>query len=407
VVIGKKGGLVFACNAPAHKCPNDEILRILGLSYHDLYPRELQKGNAMATATTAPKKTDNKIATSAPPAGTAPVPPMVIHEYRDEKGVLLMEVLRHQPKRFSQRRPNPAYDPKQKPGKDNPQYLYNLDGVRRVIYRLPDLLRAIKEKPARRILIVEGEKDVDLCYSKGIAATCNPMGALKWAAEYVPFFKGLNVGVIPDEDPIDPTKGVSAGLLHAEEICKSLIGVATSIKLIRLPGVGDKGDISDWWAKEKGTDDEKRARLGELIKTTGEWVPPQPAPVPESTEEDIGPTVDADDSDGEKEDEGTEEGESAGGDQSLPIDEKRATPLNLGRGPILEMIAELLRAMPKLRSVAEAHGMLRLHYVAAEGQVERTSAETLQKSVNMANNEKMKIELIKLAATAILFCETI
>jgi putative DNA primase/helicase len=57
------------------------------------------------------------------------------YPYRDELAELLYEVVRYEPKNFRQRRPD---------GKGG--WRWNLDGVRRVPYRLPELLAA---KPDR------------------------------------------------------------------------------------------------------------------------------------------------------------------------------------------------------------------------------------------------------------------
>src|SRR5512143_3457336 len=63
-----------------------------------------------------------------------------IYEYRDEHGNLLFQTLRFEPKDFRQRRPD-----------GNGGWIWNLDGVRLVPYRLPEW----KDKPY--VYIVEGE----------------------------------------------------------------------------------------------------------------------------------------------------------------------------------------------------------------------------------------------------------
>jgi hypothetical protein len=85
------------------------------------------------------------------------------YDYKDEKGVLLYQVCRFEPKSFRQRRPD---------GKGG--WVWNLDGVRRVLYRLPELLAAAL---AALVFIVEGEKDVDSLRAIDLVATTNPAGA--------------------------------------------------------------------------------------------------------------------------------------------------------------------------------------------------------------------------------------
>ena len=68
-----------------------------------------------------------------------------LFDYRDEDSKLLYQVVRFAGKNFKQRRPH-----------GNGEWLWKLDGVRRVPYRLPELL-----KSAGNLFIVEGEKDVE------------------------------------------------------------------------------------------------------------------------------------------------------------------------------------------------------------------------------------------------------
>lgn len=65
------------------------------------------------------------------------------YDYRDEQGHLLFQVVRlHSPKDFRQRRPDGAGD-----------WIWNLDGVRRVPYRLPELITA---DPGETVFIADG-----------------------------------------------------------------------------------------------------------------------------------------------------------------------------------------------------------------------------------------------------------
>jgi len=85
------------------------------------------------------------------------------YSYRDQDGVLLSQVLRFEPRRFSQRRPD-----------GDGGWISNLDGVARVLYRYPELLAA---NPDRWVYVVEGEKDVESLAKAGLLATTNPGGA--------------------------------------------------------------------------------------------------------------------------------------------------------------------------------------------------------------------------------------
>src|SRR5262249_13056867 len=73
------------------------------------------------------------------------------YPYTDENGTLLYTVVRLDPKDFRQRRPD---------GRGG--WIWNMDGVRRVLYRLPEVLRADE------VHICEGEKDADNLHALGL-----------------------------------------------------------------------------------------------------------------------------------------------------------------------------------------------------------------------------------------------
>ena len=164
---------------------------------------------------------------------------VAVYDYRAADGTLLYQVVRYHPKTFRQRRP----------GKDN-KWIWNLDGVPRVLYRLPELMAA---DPHAWVLIPEGEKDVDNLIRLGLVATTNPGGANAWRPEYAQYLRDRRVAILADND--------EAGHKHAREIARTLTGVAKEVRVIDLP-VGEHGDVSDWLAAG-GTPE----RLIELIET--------------------------------------------------------------------------------------------------------------------------------------------
>ncbi len=108
------------------------------------------------------------------------------------------------------------------------------------------------------IFIVEGEKDVHSLTSFGQCATCNPGGAGKWQDCYNESLDGADVVVLPDND--------EPGRLHAESIAKSLLGHARTVRVLELPGLAKKGDVTDW-IDAGGTADE----LLRLVEAAPEW----------------------------------------------------------------------------------------------------------------------------------------
>jgi hypothetical protein len=162
------------------------------------------------------------------------------YDYLDERGELLYQVCRKEPKGFVQRQPL-----------EQGGWKYSLEGVRRLPYRLPELLAA---DTSATVFICEGEKDVDALREFGLVATTNAGGAGKWKEEYNEHLHGRNVVILPDND--------KSGQEHAEGVARSLRGIAASLKVVNLPGLPEKGDVSDW-LKAGGTVEELKMMVGE------------------------------------------------------------------------------------------------------------------------------------------------
>lgn len=192
---GSDGQILINCFAG---CQAWQIVAAMGLTEADLFP-EKEKSH--------PKRT-------------------IEHEYSyyDEQRKLVYQCLRYSPKGFSQRRPD-----------GNGGWIYNLQGIRRVVYRLPELLGR------QAILWCEGEKDVDRAWQIDIPATCNPMGAGKWDPAYAQQLKDAGVqrvAVIPDNDPV--------GAAHAAAVVGGLQHVGIEVRLLPLPDLPEHGDLSDY-----------------------------------------------------------------------------------------------------------------------------------------------------------------
>lgn len=146
------------------------------------------------------------------PAGP-PVKPEIVakYNYRDDKGKLLYQVCRMQPKSFRQRRP------------EGDKWVWNMEGVTRVLYNLATV------KAADFVWIVEGEKDADTlnAISAAFNATCNVGGAGKWEDSYSRTLKGKEVILCGDND--------DAGRKHVELVKKALADYAKSLRIVELP----------------------------------------------------------------------------------------------------------------------------------------------------------------------------
>lgn len=104
------------------------------------------------------------------PAGNGESRIVAAYDYRDERGELLYQAVRFEPKDFRQRRP-----------KDGGGWEWKIKGTRLVPYRLQELRAA---DPSANVLVVEGEKDADRAAGMGMVATTSAMGAGKWRPEY-------------------------------------------------------------------------------------------------------------------------------------------------------------------------------------------------------------------------------
>jgi KaiC/GvpD/RAD55 family RecA-like ATPase len=155
------------------------------------------------------------------------------YDYTDEQGKLLYQVVRKYPKKFAQRKPD---------GEGG--WNWSLGGIPRVPFGLPEVVKA------NVLAICEGEKDVLTLRRHGIPATCNSEGAGKWPPELSPYFQGKNVVIVPDND--------KPGRDHALLVATSLHGIAARVRILELPGLPAKGDVSDFFAAGRSSDEFKK-----------------------------------------------------------------------------------------------------------------------------------------------------
>lgn len=211
-------GILLTCRAG---CKTEDVVRALGLQMRDLFPT---------------KKTSGE--------------PEAIYTYEDEEGNELFQSVRFPGKKFRYRH----FDPFQ-PATDGEAWVWSMDGVRRVLYRLPQVLTAVRE--GKTIYITEGEKDADALDALGKTATCNPMGAGKWRPEYADFLHGAKtVIIVADRD--------EPGRNHAEKVKESLLGRVESLWVVQAK---EGKDAHDHLAAGHAVSDfvpvrEKRVRRG-------------------------------------------------------------------------------------------------------------------------------------------------
>lgn len=202
-----------------------------------------------------------------------------IYKFYDENGDLAYEKIRKKGKKFLHRRyidgetvwgmeegiytetfpGSKSWSIKERPGAKKAYY----PGQEQLLYNLPNVIKGIKEE--QTIFITEGEKDSDSLITRGLIATTTSIGATKgdlgkkWPSRFNSFFKGANVVLLPDND--------EPGKRFMEHIAIELKNIANNIKIVELPDLSKKEDITDWL--EYGND---IYDLQALVKRTDEFI---------------------------------------------------------------------------------------------------------------------------------------
>jgi AAA domain len=177
------------------------------------------------------------------------------YPYKDGDGALLYEVLRYEPKGFSQRRPD-----------GNGGWIPSVKDCRRVLYRWPDLLKW----PDACVFICEGEKDADRVASLDHCATTVACG--DWTDDCVQALAGRDVLILEDQDKIKPGQKMPAGREKALKAAHALHGTANTIRIVRLPGLTgepNSKDVSDWL----DADLSRGAKLANICFEAPLWAP--------------------------------------------------------------------------------------------------------------------------------------
>ncbi len=243
-------GIVLHCFSD---CKTDDILRKVGVTWRDLCTDEVQRewqtahpagavknaaegaeihqtrsGNHHETAekdSCRPQPAQNR--GDICPKDAPPETITAMYEYTDADGAPLLRAYRTDKKSF------PTIHC------DGGKWFWGDGGRHNVLYHLPEVVKAVQD--GKKVLIVEGEKDVETLRTLGYAATTNKGGAGKWSEELSKHFKGADVVIIPDMD--------EPGEKHAKLILRELRNDAKSIRIVNLrrqkATPPPKGDISD------------------------------------------------------------------------------------------------------------------------------------------------------------------
>jgi putative DNA primase/helicase len=129
----------------------------------------------------------------------------------------------------------------------------------RRLYRLADLRAAPKNE---RTWVCSGEKDANRLHNAGLVAVTNIGGEGKWRSEYAEEFRDRHCIVLQDND--------ATGARHVADVARALHGVAASVRMLLLPNLPPKGDVSDFLDAGNTLNE-----LDRLADEAPEYVPPQ------------------------------------------------------------------------------------------------------------------------------------
>lgn len=267
VRMGYKGGILMHCHV--HEDARiEDFAAAMGLTVGDFMPEDGAKPPKPAAPKpwrpfTVGDRDKNGFETTA------------IYEYQDASGVVAMRKARKQKptpgggyaKTFLMQAP--------KDGKWWKPSDIGSDAVH-LLYHLPEVLDAIRD--GRRVIIAEGEKDVDNLRAIGLTATCSATGGGKGNLEgkftegQAAQLDGADVVLIPDND--------DAGEGYVQWIASLLHARGTRCRIARLtddmPDLPPKGDFTDWaqiLKKEGIGRTELMARLTRVIDAAPDWTP--------------------------------------------------------------------------------------------------------------------------------------
>lgn len=237
--VGESQALVFTCWAGCNKL---EILRCVGCGWPHCWPEGRM-----------PDFPKQEIVAKYP--------------YQNEYRQVLYQTIRLEPgtrgrdKDFRQRRPRPL--------SVGGGWEWNLEGVRRVLYRLPELLES---DPRQDVFICGGEKDVESLRRIGLVATTNVCGERsEWLESYTQSLRGRSVVVVDDAD--------ATGKKHGDEVCGSLLSAVGAIRRVRLPMRDSTAFLNALRANGITEANELREYFLENLKSTPRWIPTGPAGV--------------------------------------------------------------------------------------------------------------------------------
>lgn len=190
-------------------CDYDKILSALKLSHQDISEKPIILKDASSVKITE-------------------------YHYPDETGKIIFTKVREEPGSNGKKK-----DFKLQRIDEYGNLVKNIAGCRRVLYKLPDLIKGIQL--GKIVFLVEGEKDVETLTKYKLIATTACIST-EWQDEYTNIFKDARVVILFDCD--------MAGFKRRDMLIEKLYGKVKSLRVVDLPGLkyqdNNCKDITDW-----------------------------------------------------------------------------------------------------------------------------------------------------------------
>lgn len=163
-----------------------------------------------------------------------------VYSYRDFFGEEIYQAVRMKPKSFRQRRPDGSGG-----------WIWNMDGIERVLYRLPEVSKT------DTVAIAEGEKDAETLVKLGFCGTTNVGGAKNWLPAYADMLTAKELLIFYDND--------KAGEEWRDEVLEACNKKCRSVLVVVLPKTSK--DITDFVTTFPDIGEARKA-IDDLIAST-------------------------------------------------------------------------------------------------------------------------------------------
>jgi len=228
VTIGDDDVVLWHCHA---SCDQREVTDALRRSLPDLFDRSAPRNSGRVARDAALRASPE--ATARAQSDRPHYQHVCFYDYTDESGNPVHRVERKE-----------AFDSDgMRVGKEFPQSHWDgtgwspgVKGISLRLYHLADIIGSADS--ADTVWYCEGEKDADRLRRLGLIATTNAKETATLDRLDVTPLAGRLVIILVDND--------DAGRKTAGHVARKIAPVASSVRLLELPGLPEKGDVSDW-----------------------------------------------------------------------------------------------------------------------------------------------------------------